>query len=358
MTNEDNLAHLYPPVAVDEPATAPPSGKSLASLIDAYTSDPDSSFNTKLRSSTKDNYNSLMRRIRDDHGVVDVRDITGRTLLQWHTHWLGADNHVAMSHSLIGMLRTLSSYGSVLLDDPDCRRLKQILTDSRFPMPKARTVNLTADQVVAIRAKAHEMGYASIALAQAFQFEGTFRQKDVIGERVKRDALEPYTHLIGGDEKWGAGITWSEIDRDLVLRHVTSKRQKPIEIDLKYAPMVREELKLFLASDYGKYLIGSSRESPIIISERTGEPYHSWEFRHAWRKIASSAGIPKHIKNMDTRAGAITEAIESGASLEDARKTATHSDSGQTAKYSRGDAKAVVSTMKKRVANRARAGGR
>jgi len=58
------------------------------------------------------------------------------------------------------------------------------LSKMRFAMPQPRKERLTSAQANAIRAKAHEMGRPSIALAQAFQFELMLRQKDVIGEYV------------------------------------------------------------------------------------------------------------------------------------------------------------------------------
>jgi hypothetical protein len=114
------------------------------------------------------------------------------------------------------------------------------LSKMRFKMASARVERLTADMAIAIRELAHKKGLGSIALAQAIQFEGMLRQKDVIGEWVP--ASEPGPALATyRDQKWQRGLLWSEIDSDMILRHITSKRNKPIEIDLKLAPMVQEE---------------------------------------------------------------------------------------------------------------------
>ena len=65
------------------------------------------------------------------------------------------------------------------------------------------------------------------------------------------------------DLKWLRGIRWSEIDDNLILRHVTSKRQKEIEVDLKLAPMVMEELAL----------LGERQKSgPLIVNQATELP--------------------------------------------------------------------------------------
>ena len=87
---------------------------------------------------------------------------------------------------------------------------------------------------------------------------------------------------------------------------------------------------------------------PIIISEASGRPWHAVEFRRNWRLAAINAGIPKSVRNMDSRAGAITEALDAGALPDQVRKTATHSDLSMTQKYSRGDASAIVEVMQKR----------
>jgi hypothetical protein len=82
----------------------------------------------------------------------------------------------------------------------------------------------------------------SMALAQAFQFDGTMRQKDIIGEWVPLDEPGPLSDVISGNEKWVRGIRFEEIDQNLILRHVTSKRDKLLTIDLKQCPMVMKEL--------------------------------------------------------------------------------------------------------------------
>jgi hypothetical protein len=274
-----------------------------------------------------------------------VADINARVIKRWHEEWSDGGK-VAMGHGLIGMMRTLMTFGATILEDAECRRVKELLRDMRFQMPKPRESAITAEQVIAVRAKAHEMGLHSVALAQAFQFDCTFRQKDVVGAWVPLS--EPGLSLVTNEtEKWVKGITWQEIDEHLILRHVTSKRQKKVEIDLKNAPMVMEELAR----------LGERPASgPVIVSERTGRPYVGGQFRNAWRRVARKAGIPDNVYNMDTRAGAITEAFEAGADAEAVRKSATHSTSQMTAKYSRADAKAIANVMQLRAAGRNKSG--
>lgn len=65
-----------------------------------------------------------------------------------------------------------------------------------------------------------------------------------------------------------------------------------------------------------------------------------------------ACGIPDDVKNMDSRAGAISEATDAGADLEHVRHAATHSDIGMTQKYSRGSADKVAGVQRKRTEHR------
>lgn len=144
-----------------------------------------------------------------------------------------------------------------------------------------------------------------------------------------------------------------EIDQNFVFRHVTSKRGKPIEADLHFAPMVMEELSLIAGvpvKDLRREMLPAS--GPMVVSESTGLPWKAQSFRQRWRKLARLAGIPDDVRSMDARAGAITEATDAGASLEDVRHAATHSDISMTQRYSRGSAEKVANVMRLRVEHR------
>lgn len=316
---------------------------SLKSLIGCYQTDADSTYR-KLRYRTRGYYDTLCRRLNQDHGSEQISDIKARHLLRWHEDWSAAGK-IAMAHALVGMLRTLVGFGATILESEECERLSGTLSKMRFSMAKPRLERLTADQANAIRAKAHDLGKHSIALAQAFQFELMLRQKDVIGEWVP--GSEPgLSDVTNGNSKWLRGIRWSEIDGNLILRHTTSKRQKDIEVDLRNAPMVMEELDR----------LGSIPSSgPVVVSE-IGIPYTDNQFRHEWRKLADLCGIPKTVRNMDSRAGAISEATDAGADIESVRQAATHSNSSTTMRYSRNPVEKTAAVQIKRVAHRNKGG--
>ncbi|WP_398470951.1 hypothetical protein [Tardiphaga sp.] len=301
-------------------------GPRLAEVIDAYQVDPLSSFH-KQRFHVRQNHAGMLRRIREQHGATPIAAITGRTLIEWHAGWKGADK-VAMAHSMVGQLRTVFSFGFTHLADTQCERISQILHRLKFPMAGARTERITADQADAVRTWAHIVGWHSIALAQALQFELILRQKDVIGEWVP--VPEPGdSEEVWGDQKWLRGLRWSEISDDLILRHVTSKRQKPVEADLGLSPMVMEELAFLDEIPSG--------DEPVIINEATGMPWTASEYRRKWRIVARYAGVPDNVFNMDSRSGGISEAFEAGVTPERIQKSATHSDLRMTSRYNRGD---------------------
>lgn len=129
----------------------------ISKLIEAYKTDPDSSFH-KLRYHTRQNYLSLMIRLERDCGETDVADIKARSLLRLHEGWVGAGNHVAMAHSLVGMLRTLNTFGTTILENAECARLSGVLSKMRFKMPRPRRVILSSEQVLAVRTEAWRRG--------------------------------------------------------------------------------------------------------------------------------------------------------------------------------------------------------
>ena len=95
---------------------------------------------------------------------------------------------------------------------------------------------------------------------------------------------------------------------------------------------------------------------PVIVYSETGRPFITYQFRWVWRKVADLAGIPRSVRNMDSRAGAISEATDAGAELEHVRHAATHSNISMTSRYSRGAAEKTAKVMQQRAAHRSKTG--
>jgi len=349
---------------VEAPPPPEPAGfhGNLRSLVHCYRTDPDSPYQ-KNRYHVRQNRDSMLRRIVTKHGDMKLSEIRARLLLTWHKEWSQGGTRLATARTFIGQLRALFSFGTSLLEDADCERLCGAMSKMRFASTKARSVSLTAEQATMVRVKAREhFGWHSLALAQAFQFDCTFRQKDVIGELVpiKEQGI---SDVVFRKQKWLRGIRWEEIDENLILRHVTSKKLKMAQVDLKLASMVLEELQLMIGEEpllvenevtkkitVNRALLPPS--GPVILSEINALPWTGNEYRRKWRLVADKCGIPKEVKNMDTRSGAISEAIQAGAPIEFVRHAATHSDVSQTADYDRSQAEATEKVMKLRMASR------
>ena len=298
----------------------------LRTLMSAYRTDPVSNFG-KLEYCTRRYYTRLMAQIERSHGDVDVATIKGRTVHEWHQAWTDGGRKVSMGHALVGMLRTLTNFGFFALDDEACQRLALLLSKGRFANGKPRTVHITREQVMAICDAARAAGLPMVALACAIQFDLTWRQKDVLGEWLP--IAEPgLSDVLANGRKWVKGLRWEEIDADLVVHHVTSKRKKLSEPDLKLAPLVMAELGRMFPD-------GLPAHGPVILDQRHGLPYAADDFREQWRKLATACGVPLNVQNRDARAGAISEAIAMGAQAAHVRDAATHSDVSQTMDYSR-----------------------
>jgi integrase len=327
----------------------------LAGLIKCYERDPDSPF-AAIRYSTRAGYGRVLDTIERNVGGSDVRAIKARDVKRWFEKWAepatpGGPRRLDKAHSLITMLRQLFRYGAALLECPECERLHRALAKLAFPKGQARSQALTREQAQAIIRAANADGLPSLALAQALAFELALRQRDVIGEWVP--VSEPgLSGILDGHDKWQVGVHWEEVSPDLILTHRLSKSirgrhgiadanvGKIKKFDLKLYPMVLEQLQ---------HVPPERRVGPMVVCESTALPWRSRWFRVQWRRLAEQAGVPADVQNRDSRAGAITEAIEaSGGDLDLARIGAGHSNVATTQRYSRADQRRTAELAKLR----------
>lgn len=315
----------------------------LHTLVWCYQTDEASDYHG-LSYVSKLNTNTLCRRLIEDRGSELIADIKHRNLKLWHKEWLGENPErpkLTMAHQLIGQLRTLVGFGTKILEDAECLRLSVVLSQMRFTNAKPRSTWMTVDQIAAIIKEANRQGLYSIALAQVMAFGCTFRQKDCIGEYVP--ITEPGADdLIVGNLKHIKGLRFETIDSDFKLHHIQSKRKKLVEPPLLAEPMIVEQFNLLWPSCVtrdGDKLVPHRELLPasgrMIVSELTGVPWTAVAFRRKWREIATAVGVPLKTWQMDTRASAVTEATNSNVSLEIVAKAAGHSNTSQTAAYSR-----------------------
>jgi hypothetical protein len=268
----------------------------LKQLIEHFCDDPDSPFHN-LQYQVRVNHRRLLARISREYGDCQLRNVRTRNLMAWHKAWKSGGK-IAIAHALVARLRVLFRFGATLLEDGECIRLLNILSRTRFPNAVSRNLQITAEQVRAVRVIAHRRGYNSIAMAQALQFEVMLSQKDVIGEWVP--ISEPVTSDVVrlNKGKWLTGLRWEEIDKDLILRR-NQNSEKEVEFDLKLAPMVDGGISAEVA------LLRNSTERrfrPVV-------PSYYARSTHSHRIIAKDAGVPDSVKNRHSLSGGTTHGL-------------------------------------------------
>jgi hypothetical protein len=284
------------PASVDQntgiPSTAPDG--TFAGLVSSYRTHPKSPVHN-LKHRVRIGYNVIFDKVSAEIGSKRLSDIDADEIMRLYNQWAEGGKY-SWGHTMVGKLRLLFAFGMNVLKDAEATRLSVVMSKLRFKIPEARGERLTVEHVNAIRAAAHRhFGWHSIALAQALQFELMLKQTEVIGEWVPTS--EPgISDIFKGSEKWVRGLKWSNIDDNFILRHtITGGRRhqpKEIEIDLKQAPMVMEELAL----------LGETRPhaGPMVVCEANAQPWSANEFRRKWRMVANEAGIPMNVRNMDS----------------------------------------------------------
>jgi hypothetical protein len=309
----------------------------LGTLIASYFEHPASPFHD-VKDKTRAHYRQAAGYLAP-YGGRPLAEITGLMIRGWHAGI--ASRGLRTAHHAMKMLRIIIGFG-VIGDHPDiaseCVRIATILDRLRFPVPERREQAITFDQASAIVEAAIAAGRPSIAIAQAFQFEGALRQIDVIGEWAPREpgSIGGIVHL---GARWGGGLTASSIAAG-VLRKKTTKTGATGEWDLELMPLV-QRIRPFMPA-----------AGPLVVSEETGRPYRRQDFAKQWRAIARAAGVPDGIWNMDSRAGGISEGDDAGADIEDIRQQATHTQASTTRLYVRRSLKASRRVSQKRIDSR------
>jgi hypothetical protein len=261
-------------------------------------------------------------------GNLSLDACAGPDVDDWFEDWRkgeGGRDQLAAANTALSVLKAAVSFGVFSRLD-GAKAFQDVLHECRFPKPKRRKHAPTAEQITTARLAAHKHGAPERALLYALQFETTARQWDFIGAWYPL-SYPKVSGVVDAGRKW-IGPHWSDIkDLKLTIRPTKTEDSTEVEVtyDLSVCPMVVEELSHFVG-----------REGPLIINSYTKLPYRETAIRDGWRKDYEAAGIPPDVWNRDTRAGGITEGRLSGASQDDRRRLAGHSEADQTADYERG----------------------
>jgi hypothetical protein len=302
----------------------------ILSLSRHYQTDPASPFQ-RMKHNTRHKDTYTLKIIEKAFGKRVLAALSITDFYRWYDEAKkpkvhGGPERLRKAHGIIKKLRELFSYG-VMAELGACKRLSEILEPARFAQSPRRRIAMELEHVEAFIPLAIEMGRLSLALGTAMQFEAALRQKDVIGEWEPIPDGHEATGIVLNGRRWVNGLTWSDIPTNLVLRKATTKTGAYVAHDLNLCPLVLQCLNLIPADQ---------RVGPLIVDEVAGRPYAESSYGREWRLVARAAGIPDHVWNMDARAGAITEAEDAGADLDQIRSTAAHAQVSTTARYSRG----------------------
>jgi hypothetical protein len=305
----------------------------LGSLIDIYQVDEESPYHN-LTPGSLHPYNHYLRHLAGVVGDIRLRSLTGRDIKLWHRAWRkpgrqGPGERLAGAAFELNVLKAVIRFGNVN-GFPECQRLLDVMRDLQLPNPVPRNQAPTAEDIDRAREAAHALGRHRAALCYALQFETTGRQWDFVGQWVPLSDPHP-SAIISGGKKW-FGPTWANIDSNMILSFVPSKTERttgaPVRASLQggRCPMVMEELAK---------IPHDQRVGPLIIDDKTGEPFAYQNFNNLWKKVRAEAGISDRVWNRDIRAGGISEGQAANARSEDRAKLSGHSQKMNESVYSR-----------------------
>jgi hypothetical protein len=287
----------------------------IKSLIDLFRADTTSSLHTVKHSTRLRDYEPSLRVLTKNVGGRDINALRSSDFKRWYEQWRKKGHRRAAG--AMKLLRLVISYGAGERLRGS-RQAREILADMRFEQAAPRKVAMTYGQCAAIVRKSIELKCPSIGFVEAIKFETALRRIDVIGEWAPPREGGPY--------RW-SGLMRKDLSKDLILMLKTSKTGAELARDLNSCPLVMEALQAYVVPDIG----------PVVLDEDTGKPYWSDRYIKKFSMVRKAAGVPDHVWSMDTRAGAVSEAIEATGSIEVARELATHSTTEMTKRYSLGN---------------------
>jgi hypothetical protein len=347
------------------PATLTRYDGSVRAACRIYQEHPDSPFQA-VKANTRRTYVVSLDLIERTVGQRLIRNLTVLDGRRWYAVWrqpadAGGPERVDRAHDGISMWKTVLGFHASLRR-PECKLLLEELKLVRFEKGGGREEEMTSGQCGAFIKTALELGRAgkipaeralSMATGVAAQFELALRQKDIIGEHAKNEAdLDKAVRRGAAAIAWRNGDVWVG---SFTWENVPGWRWRMKTSKSKYRQAVDFDLSIFgLLLPLLERVALADRHGAIVKGEH-GLPVRERSYRKWFRAIARAAGIPDEVWNMDSRAGAATEAEEAGVPLGDIADLLTHSQggAGTTPRYIRRRSKKIVTMAEAR--QRARA---
>jgi hypothetical protein len=313
----------------------------FGSLVRWYESAEDSPYRN-LRPGTARGYMVALKPLLASKAGLLIEDITGAMVRRWFNELQDGGRSVATAALAVKVFKAVLAFGSSNRIAA-CTQLRQELSDTRFKVGQPRENQFTYEHLVAFREAAIACERPSMALAVTLQFELGMRQKDVIGEWIKAPGVDGIRDKQG--RRWVNGLTGALFDTAGRLRKRTTKTGAKVEHAIDDYPELAALVRPALERD---------RFGPLVVSERTRQPYVADSYRDLFRRIAREAMIPDDVWCMDARAGAVTESYEAGATTEEAMALAGHTQARTSRRYLRSVSRQSSSAARKRVEARGR----
>jgi hypothetical protein len=321
------------------------------SLCELYQSDPESGY-ADLQNNTQSSYRDSLKIIRNDIGQRRIDRVTAKYFRTCYRNWKkpaqeNGEQRTRRAHGCITTIKIVLGYGvEANYLGGHCEKLLKALSKMRFAKNPPRGESMTFEQSKAIVCAALAADDVSTALVQALQYECFLRQIDIVGKR----RLEPATYALKSGEKWMGKKVWKGmtmgmiVNKDNVLRVRTSKTSQFVAHAIDKCELVTMCLNSMAEAD---------PELPVA-HRGNGSPWTDHrDFGARWRGFAETAGVPRGVWNMDSRAGGITEAAAAGASHDDLAGTGGHANKTTTRKiYMRGAAEISARVQNARQSSR------
>lgn len=287
-------------------------------VIGRYKSDEFSDFNG-VKENTREGYLFTLSRWEEAIGEVLVSETDYPRIKLWQRAMEQKGRSTSYIHRLFTMLRMIAKHGRKIAPK-DFRDVCDILSTMRVKSPKPRTVSPTAEQVVAVIAKADAAGASMFALGLSIQWWLSFRAVDVRGQWLGK----------GDRSRWADGLTWDMIDLEAgTIRKMASKTERhddrPMVLDLTPLPDLVARIEA----------IPADRRVGPVITGKDGKPFKERQYRNLWRRYARAAGVPDEVQLLDVRAGALNDGLISGADRTELQHAANHKDGKTTERYIR-----------------------
>lgn len=245
-----------------------------------------------------------------------VSETTFETLMRWKRAMEKNGRSVSFIKKRFTHLSIVANYG-LALKPSAFRDVCAILSSGALNLrnPRPRQVFPTPEQIAAVIEAADKAGASAYALGISLQWWLTLRAVDVRGQWFK--------------ERWADGLTWDMVDLDkMIIRKMVSKTERhddrPMVWDLSPIPELVERLQRIPKDE---------RVGAVVKVD--GVPFKVRHYSALWRKFARKAGVPDEVWMMDTRSGAINEALSLGADRIALQHAANHKDGATTERYIR-----------------------